>query len=120
MQGTKNSEEMRAAMEVLEPAQVRVSQRLGQSSPLYQAFRNMRNNSTGLTDMGLSSMRNRAAWTCRCKELLCQSRSLFSRAALPLILPASLTPNTNNQLGVSALPQNSLCVHEGVHWRNVL
>lgn len=50
MQGTKNSDELRAAMEILEPAQVRVSQRLGQSSPLYQAFRNIRNNSSGLTE----------------------------------------------------------------------
>lgn len=37
-------------MDILEPAQVRVSQRLGQSSPLYQAFSNIRNNSTGLTE----------------------------------------------------------------------
>ncbi|CAL8462166.1 g1697 [Coccomyxa elongata] len=50
LQGTKNSDELRAAMDILEPAQVRVSQRLGQSSPLYQAFRNIRNNSTGLTE----------------------------------------------------------------------
>jgi oligopeptidase A len=50
VQGVKNSDALRAAMDQLNPLQVAVSQRLGQSSPLYQAFKLIRNNSTGLTE----------------------------------------------------------------------
>ncbi|EIE24270.1 oligopeptidase A [Coccomyxa subellipsoidea C-169] len=50
LEGVKNNDELRAAMDQLNPLQVRISQRLGQSSPLYQAFKIIRNNSTGLTE----------------------------------------------------------------------
>lgn len=49
-QGVKNNDDLRAAMDELNPEQVRVSQRLGQSSPLYQAFKRIRDNTTGLTE----------------------------------------------------------------------
>ena len=46
LQGVKNSDALRAVVDQLQPEQVRISQRLSQSSPLYSKFEAIRN-STG-------------------------------------------------------------------------
>ena len=46
LQGVKNSDALRAVVDQLQPEQVRISQRLSQSSPLYSKFEAIRK-STG-------------------------------------------------------------------------
>jgi hypothetical protein len=49
-QGVKNSDALRAAMDQIDPVQVALWTRIGQSSPLYKAFAAIRNSTTGLTE----------------------------------------------------------------------
>ena len=43
LQGVKNSDALRALVDQLQPEQIRISQRLSQSSPLYSKFQAIRN-----------------------------------------------------------------------------
>lgn len=45
MQGTKNNDALRTLIDQLQPEQVRITQRLSQSSPLYSKFQAIRNSS---------------------------------------------------------------------------
>lgn len=51
MQGTKNSDALRVAVDQIEPVQVALNTRLGQSGSLYKAFQRLRQNSNNLTEV---------------------------------------------------------------------
>ncbi len=51
MQGVKNNDALRGLVDQLQPEQIRIGQRLSQSSPLYSKFQAIRNSSDSYSEV---------------------------------------------------------------------